>query len=117
MQSITCTLTLRSDPSQKTNVDIVRRADNTRTWKRWAADVGSLQLYDDHGVWDYHAENNALTLWFTRPNADRTVSAVGLEEVPDEFFQVVTCGRSVSGSAFDSGKNLWLRYTLWFGCA
>jgi hypothetical protein len=116
MQAITCTLALASDPSQKANVNIVWNDDNTRTWKRWGADVGGLHLYDDHGVWDYHPENGSLTLWFTKRHPGGITSGIGLQEVPSNVFREVTCGRSVSGPAFDSGKDQQLRYTLWFGC-
>jgi hypothetical protein len=108
---------LKSDPSQKAELSIVRKDDGTQTWKRSGADVGGLQLYDDHGGWDYMAANGPLVLWHAKTDpGGNGHSGIALQDVPSNFFRAVVCGRSVSGEGNESGKGQLLRYTLWFGC-
>jgi hypothetical protein len=116
MQSIACTLALKSDPSQKANLSIVRDDDDNQFWKRFGSDIGGLQLFDDHGTWEYEAEIACLVLWYAARNPDGTGSGISLQKVPSNFFRAVTCGRSIGGDGNESGLGQELQYTLWFGC-
>jgi hypothetical protein len=116
MSSIACTLVLKSDPSQKANLNVVRDDDGSQTWSRWGSDVGGLQLYDNHGTWEYDSPTGLLTLWFAQPESDGSGRGISLQKVPSDFFRAVTCGRSASGSAYESHNRQDLLYTLWFGC-
>jgi hypothetical protein len=116
MQSIACTLALKSDPSQKCNLSIVRDDDGNQTWNKWGSDIGGLQLFDNSGTWEMFSDTNQLVLWFNAANADGSHSGISLDNLPSNVFRAVTCGKSISGTGFESGNARALLYTLWFGC-
>lgn len=116
MQSVACTLALKSGASQKCDLSITRDDDGNQTWNRFSSSVGGLQLYDDHGSWEYDAPSRILTLWFAKAEDDGSGRGISLQRVPSDFFGAVTCGRSVSGVANESHNGQDLTYTLWFGC-